>query len=442
MSRSLSQHLTRNCIDEIAIMITDAARATTHVDMKQTCALTLGSIILLATSLTVACSGEEHAREAHSSSDGGNPGTCEALYGDACDSPCDTDAACAGGLHCAAGRCTAECGREQGCENGTCSPQGRCVSIMIDPSPSGGGPGMTCVYADVHVERQPPNVVLLIDQSGSMTSALGSTDRWNAVRDILIGPATAPKAPGLVGTFQNEVRFGVQLYSARKAGNSNGCPALAGVPLALGGYDALATFYRREEPESGTPTGESYELVRDALLADPEPGRKVIVLATDGEPDLCGQGSTSDAARERTVTAVKAAYQESITTFVISVGDEVGADHLQQVANVGSGKPRDETTAPARYFVADDVAALEQAFRDIIDEVRSCTFELDGQVAPSDANQGVVTLDGETLVLDAGERGWRLASPTTIELLGTACTDVLEGAPVLGVRFPCGVVVK
>src|SRR5262245_5867920 len=109
------------------------------------------------------------------STEGGENPKCESLFDEAqCSVVCESDAECALGLHCAAGTCDAECSGSAGCDGGrVCSARGRCESgISIEPGAMGGS-GPDCAYADVAFEKEHPNVVLLIDQSGSMEEALG-----------------------------------------------------------------------------------------------------------------------------------------------------------------------------------------------------------------------------------------------------------------------------
>jgi hypothetical protein len=167
-----------------------------------------------------------------------------------------------------------------------------------------------------------------------------------------------------------------------------------------------------------------------------EPGARVIVLATDGEPDSCAQPdpmttTERNAARAGSVAAVQAAFRDGIRTFVISVGSDVSEAHLRELANAGAG------TTTGRFYRASNPAALTAAFREITVGVRSCVFRLNGTV--SDAATGDVRLDGAPLTLGAPD-GWSLRSPSEIELRGAACERARTTSSSLTARFPCGVV--
>jgi hypothetical protein len=140
--------------------------------------------------------------------------------------------------------------------------------------------------------------------------------------------------------------------------------------------------------------------------------------------------------RAASVAAVTAAKMAGITTYVVSVGEDVGEEHLRQIANLGQGFPIDDPMD--RFYVATDVEALKMALREIIIGVRPCEFMLDGTVDVDKASDGVVIIDNMSLMYD-DPNGWVLTSPTSIKLQGTACDLIREGATQVNIDFPCGV---
>ena len=162
----------------------------------------------------------------------------------------------------------------------------------------------------------------------------------------------------------------------------------------------------------------------------------MIVLATYGEPDTCAVPNPQNGQQD-VINATSAAHAADIETYVISVGDEVGEAHLQDVANAGVGYPvGGQDNAP--YYQALDPESLVTHFQTIIDGVRSCTYTLDGEVTMESAPDGKVLLDNQELAyLDPD--GWRLNSSTELELLGTACETIKTGQHTLEVSFPCDV---
>lgn len=168
------------------------------------------------------------------------------------------------------------------------------------------------------------------------------------------------------------------------------------------------------------------------------------MLATDGVPDSCSiPNPNNDTDRNTTrleaTAAAQAAYALGIETYVISVGDDVGAAHLQDMANAGTGMAIGGATN-ATFYTALNPTDLITAFDDIIAGVRSCVLTLDGSVGAGGEASGSVSIDNQ--VLEAGV-DWRLNDPSTIEILGAACEGLLAGGDQsVSATFECGVLVN
>lgn len=412
----------------------------------------LGSLLgLLA---TISCG------EKNKGTPSGQAAACGVL---SCGASCQNDQGCGLGLFCGTeGKCTAEClANGNQCSSGqTCSSSGRCtVTPMLDipglGGPSGGGAAgtgsagggqmMGCVTAEVKFEKQIPTVVLLVDQSGSMDQTFSgdSTNndaerRWNILRTALMDPAS-----GIISRLQAEVRFGLALYTG-PMGTGNGdrtpagttCPLLTEVPVGLNNFPNILPVYKENDWASETPTGESVAKVAENLIAVTEPGQKVIVLATDGEPDTCAEPNPQNG-QAASITAVQNAFNQGITTFVISVGNDVGEMHLRNVANAGQGLPIDDPGQ--RFYRANSQVELESAFNTIINGVRTCVFALSGQVQPGFEAQGKVLLNTNQLPY-LGADGWVLEdSGRRVRIQGSACETIKSAqAPVIDISFPCG----
>jgi hypothetical protein len=298
---------------------------------------------------------------------------------------------------------------------------------------SAGDDGADCPGVEVSLTGVIPTVMLLVDRSGTMNRDFGNTDRWTAVFDTLMDGTT-----GLVKRLNNQVRFGISLYSGRD-GNAV-CPILAGLPPALGNYRDILDLYRPLDPIEDTPTAPSIAAAQSSLAAVQETGPKIIVLATDGEPDTCAVPDPDGLpeARADSVAAAQAAHAAGIDVYIISVGDEVSQDHLQDMANAGVGLPVGGAER-APFYQALEPGALIDAFDTIIGGVQSCTFALDGTVDLDRASEGTVTLDG--VALDFGTE-WRLPDERTLEILGEACDTLLAGGEHdVKAEFECGGVI-
>jgi hypothetical protein len=291
--------------------------------------------------------------------------------------------------------------------------------------PEGGGSSETCVDLDVNFDRVTPTVVMLIDQSGSMAQPFeNGVNRWDTLGNTLTNSSTS-----LVKKLETSVRFGMALFT----GDSATCPRMQTVDIGLGTFSSISSTLRRNGPSGDTPTAESLEAITAQLVAFGEDGPKSIILATDGEPDTCEfpDANDEDFPKDLSVAAVEAAFAQNITTRVISVGNDVGADHLKDLAVAGAGG--DQT---AEAFTALDTAALENAFNEIIGSVRTCDFTLEGTVAANDAARGTVLLDGNPIVF-GNPNGWEMPDEQTVRLLGSACEQVQDDVAGVSMRFPC-----
>jgi hypothetical protein len=378
-----------------------------------------------------------------------------------------------------------ECGPEGVCvvaTDASCHDDDSCPPDPDDPivigiggasSDGSGGDGAggvsSCIDVDVDFTPQIPTVLLLIDRSGSMnadgkfgdavqaavdagTYTLGDCPkdndwRWNVVRDVLMSPTK-----GIVKPLENGVRFGLSLYSSNNGQVKDGkpeeiddtkmCPVLLNVDIALGNHQAMLDQFKCNDISEDTPTGESLLAAAATLKAFQEPGPKVIVLATDGEPDSCecpdfGNGMPAkcrepgvpELIKEHVVATAKEIHDADITVHVINVSTPSEANlqkHLADVAEAGGGN----------VYPGFSPGDLSTAFDEIINGVRSCVIDLSGEIAKGKESTGVITLDGEALELD-GADGWQVNTPSQIELLGDACETIKSGGHDLSIKFPC-----
>lgn len=359
----------------------------------------------------------------------------------------DLGASCAGGADCASGACSAgQCVAAVGpgeCDGPDCELTGIGGSFgdtfLVDDleMSQGGSPALdpSCVDLDVDFKRVTPTVVLLIDRSGSMTQPFENrVNRWDTLVNTLTDPQNS-----LIKKLEGSVRFGMSLYTSN-GGFGNGptpreCPTLINVGIALDNFSAMSAVLsvRANGPAGDTPTAESMAAVAAQLQAFAEEGPKSIILATDGNPDTCEDptANDSDASKARSVTAVTEAYAGGITTHIISVGDQVTADHLKALAVAGQGG-----NGAAEAYTALDTNGLVDAFNSIIGSVRACDFKLEGKVKAKDAPRGSVILDGGTLAFD-DPNGWTMPDEQTVRLLGDACATVQADASGISMKFPC-----
>ena len=349
-----------------------------------------------------------------------------------CDVQCDVTADCAAGYYCAAKTCYADCTSNLGCAAGRyCNSHGQCVSGDDIDRPD----AMTCPNVSINVAPRTPTVVVVIDQSGSMTAGFGGTSRWQAVRDALVEPTS-----GIIVQLQSTIIFGAALYTSNNGNAGGQCPMLQEVAPSLNNYPAINTLLATNEPQGDTPTAEAIDQV---VIGFPgidveEPSPRIIVLATDGNPDNCADADAHNlGSQQMSESAVQRAYSAGIQTVVLSVGDQVAQTHLQKLANAGAGEPLD--TGTEQYYVANDPNELVVAVSEAITGVRTCTFSLDQAVDLSQAAQGNVEINGRPLTYGVD---WTMSNSTTLVLLGAACDEFKSEPDVeLTAEFPCGTIV-
>jgi hypothetical protein len=366
-----------------------------------------------------------------------------------------------------------------------------------------GGAGSVDVCAELSVVPTPqvPTVAIVLDNSSSMYRSNTPPPPATSLIEALMNPMT-----GAIKPLEGKVRFGFASYRSKKgmthAENDPACADLSTVPYALNNYTAIDTAYRSVfadgtrakgcaatpntancgETDWDTPTGHAITRVTadlQAYMPDP-PGRKYILFVTDGTPNTC-KVFDPDCGQDQALKAVQDAFAAGIGTFVIGVGNiaagencdrnsvRCGEDHLQDIANAGTGAPVAmpptnywysqcavqagvdpmtnmgtplATYAPegtpdgtAKYFVASTPAELQAALGDLLNNVIACTVEMDAIVTGNPA-LGQVAVAGNPVTY-GDPNGWILeANRYAVTLQGNACKTFKDGAKV-DIKFPC-----
>ena len=385
------------------------------------------------------------------------------------DPPADCDKSCADDSDCTASycenntTCVAHCTAYEGCsEDATCNVSGRCIPNMGTGGTGNTGGGNGCQSVQITPTRSIPNVMFLVDESGSMDASFGNgLDRWQAAHQAIVGnPSSNPPVVGVVAQLESIVRFGLTTYHSQGGfgapGENRECPIFeTEVAIALNNHSAIDANYPANFQDIGvdTPTGESIDRLVQELQADPPPadGPTIIVLATDGEPDTCttpnpqsGQDEAVAAARNAYAVDPNDPDDFEIQTFVLSVGNDVSDAHLQDMANVGVGKMVDESVDPAPFWKATDSDQLAAAFDEIIGASISCDIQMDKRFDDKDKAcydpASNVRLNGTPLDCPSE---WRVKPGVddVIELVGSACDTFKSGSSTFSAVFPCGAIV-
>ncbi len=342
---------------------------------------------------------------------------------------------------------------ESGTQSGDEDPSGSDGESGGDDMPGGGSGGDAddaphCGGDRVEVTAVPPNVMLVLDKSGSMTQRENDWDhdgdpstpaqsRWTSLHDVV---------SDLLARHDEAMNFGAVLFPAVGADTGwHGDACLmedeAEVPIAPGnGANVLAAMPGRlDKTSGGTPARFGVLNAVDHLVDLETEGSRVIVLVTDGEANCVpGVSPFHSQYDDELELAVWSAYEDlGITTYVVGIaiddrdlsGSNDGRtlrDAMNDLARAGGAARSGEGDA---FYAVSDHDALQAALDEIAARV-GCTVELDA--FPANPAGGEVTVDGqrygEVASCDEGD-GWRFVSETapfdTIELCGNACDQFL-----------------
>jgi hypothetical protein len=264
----------------------------------------------------------------------------------------------------------------------------------------------------VNTEVDPGNLLVVFDNSGSMSSLWGDTPRWlaagNALRDAVSSLAEFVTVAAIV--FPTDSSCGVaSLDSGQQIRFLPG-------PTFVATWD---NFLAGNAPAGGTPLGEALVAADAALQASTLPGQTQVLVVTDGAPGC----DTAPLA-----TLPPAWLAQGISTHVVGLpGSESAVTVLDDLAVAGG---------TMQHLTPNDARALRRQLANIVSEsvtsaLPSCTIPLDPPAPDPDDVHVVVTEGGarHDAERDLGEGGgWSIAADgSEIELFGAFCDQGLAG---------------
>ncbi len=302
-------------------------------------------------------------------------------------------------------------------------------------TPDGGvrGGGM-CGMEDFKLDRLPPELLIVLDRSGSMTTKVPPTagaTRWTEVTaaldetvmkteaGVLWGLKMFPSVDGCMVSAPAEVDIAVNNYAAVGGKIKMSAPAMGGggTPTTLAMNSALA--YMQTRTASKNP--------------------KYLLLATDGEPN-CGAGGARTADNAGAVGAVKAAFTAGFHTFVVGIATAgTGANTVLNDMATAGGEPRQ---GDPKYYAIANRQDLVMALAQITSAVSTCVFPL-AKVPPS-PDDVAVNVDGKRVPRDKAQMdGWNYgADMKSIQLYGPWCEGLKMNAGDVKIIFGCpGVII-
>ena len=322
---------------------------------------------------------------------------------------CATHLECGGGAYCQGGICApnSEGGPCDGDVN--CVPPEQCVG---DVCACGGD-----VYG---ADNVPPNMLIVLDRSGSMNDNIGGGTKWEIAQQAI---------STLVATHGDSVRFGLMLYPGTNQSGSQGAdcgPGAVFIDPAPATASAIDSFLAGAGTTGfGTPTAEALDILPGYAGLEDTSRANYVLLITDGQ-STCDDPVPS-------VTALRNEVPE-IKTFVVGFGSGVDPNELNDMATAG-GTAKAQTPY---YYQADDASSLDAAFASIAGSVLSCSYTLSD--VPPDPNLLFIYIDGVQVPQDPNHAdGWDYDPATNqITFYGSYC-DTLQsgGAGSLIISYGC-----
>lgn len=361
--------------------------------------------------VAVGCGGTENGNNTGKGGSGASAGTSSGGAGGAggavgpfgCNPACTEPQICS-----AAGKCI---------DAGTCASDADCAAGTICDLPTSKCvPGGMCGAQEAKVDPVPPNMLLVVDRSCSMTGAVGNSTKWQIAVDAINKMTTA---------FAGQIRFGLTLFPDKVTPNCQ--QDKIPIPVAPGNEMAIQTMmnaallkgdplYPNGPCVTNIQTGMQQAATMEPAFMDTQRD-SYVVLITDGQ-ETCGSDAT-------TTMVIKGLFDQmpSVPTFVIGFGSGVDPAQMDKFA-VAGGVPASNGTH--QYYDASDQASLDAALTTIAKSTLSCSYVLDS--APPNPNEIYVFFDNVTKVPRDIMNGWEYdAGKNQVVFYGPACDDLKNG---------------
>ncbi len=343
----------------------------------------------------------------------------------------------------------------------TTSPETTNPETTNESTDDTGPPPCNMVMATV--EPVPPNVMFVLDKSGSMVAP--NTGFWDAdadpnTPDISRWNSLYQVVADIANANESKINFGANLFPSKAAQsvyNAAACPVLAQpeVPVAANNAaNILAAIPAAADTtlKGGTPSAAGVATALNHLKSIQDGAPKVVFLITDGAAN-CNSMAPNEMARfevydDSLHTIVSDAWTvDGIPTYVIGIDIDNMVTPNMNDGNPNGINPFDKLTMLAtqggtnQFYNALNQIELQAALDIIVSQALSCVVPLAPE--PGFPEFTEVEINGALVpkVTDcATENGWVYVNPmgpyTSIELCGTACTD-LKSAGEADVNYFC-----
>lgn len=302
---------------------------------------------------------------------------------------------------------------------GTCLADGDCPTpgTVCDVATMTCVPGGGCEDLMATIEPIPPNLLLVLDRSCSMTEIVSANvTKWDAAVAAI---------NTLTTTYAGKIRFGLTVFPDLVTPNC-AQDAIA-IPIAPNTEPAIQTLLTNSLANADPyfPDGPCVTNIDTAMqqaAAAPEltdaTRDNYVALITDGKQAGCNAAGGDNG----TLMIIQNLFAAGVPTFVVGFGSGVDPAQMDIFAQAG-GVPN---TTPLYYDAADQMS-LQTVLDVIATKAISCTFNLD--TVPPDASQIYVFFDNQPVPEDATMMdGWSYdMAANQIVFHGATCDQLKSG---------------
>jgi len=329
----------------------------------------------------------------------------------------------------------------------------------------------SCASTATPVARDPGNVLLLVDRSGSMHIKLPSGDtRWQATKVGLAGLLTALPTDTNVGAMMfpqgdapvnaycgidaalNDVKCSAGWPEPPGANRCAVPTYTAGVPakpLASAQADAIKSYVAASDAEFywGTPLAPALNAAVKAQKSSGAKGTRSIILLTDGNPTSCvDAGISNDNSYVVSAAASGSAGADGVKTYVVGVIDAARqaakAENLSPVAVAGGTARFAGCEATNECFYAVNAASFAADIKKVFEDISLKSFDCKFSVPQP---KGAATADPESLNVEVTSKGKSYVVPRDkskkdgwdylpggkqLEVYGESCKKLAAGVSV------------
>jgi hypothetical protein len=265
----------------------------------------------------------------------------------------------------------------------------------------------------ISTSKTSPNVMLVVDESGSMKEPVPGTTltKWDSLKMAV---------ETLLSKYSGQVSWGLSVFP--KIGAADECaPGVVDVPVAANQQTAILTVLNgltNDTIGGSTPTASSLQAVLDSNTLKDATHNNYVLLMTDGQPNCGGNGKD-------VTNKVKALYAAapSVRTFVVGLGDGTQSD--PQTLNDWATAGHTARMGSPLYYQANNVTDLDMAFAEIANGIASCEYKLAKK--PDDASLLQTYIDGKIVAIDPNNGVTYDAASGSIIFHGAACDAVKTG---------------